>query len=284
MSMFPGKQWLLDGLKKLIRKIDDTGTVDRRSAPGSGRPCTARVADKIDEVHDLVLSQNNGPNTHRTRRQIARQTGISLTSVHIIINSNLRLKCLKKRHAHESMEANKIARRDRCHKLLKHYPASMVNFCWFAGEKIFTVAAPGNCQNDRLYAPIAVRKKDVAADQLLRTRPTFSKLVMVSVGVTALGRTNIHFVDPGVKVNGQYYRHILLMRYLLPDIKQYSAYFTFQQDGASAHPARENCRTSERRDTRLHSTKFLATQQPRSKRSQLQYLRRTARTGLQDKH
>ena len=46
MSMLPDKQWSLGGLKKLIRKIDDTGTVDRRSAPGSGRPCTARVVDK----------------------------------------------------------------------------------------------------------------------------------------------------------------------------------------------------------------------------------------------
>ena len=31
MSMFPEKQWSLGGLKKLICKIDDTGTVDRRS-------------------------------------------------------------------------------------------------------------------------------------------------------------------------------------------------------------------------------------------------------------
>jgi len=62
---------------------------------------------------------------------------------------------------------------------------------------------------------------------------------MVSVGVSALGRTNLHFVDPGIKVNGQYYRDILLLRDLLPDIKQYSDYFTFQQDGAPAHRARE---------------------------------------------
>jgi len=61
----------------------------------------------------------------------------------------------------------------------------------------------------------------------------------VSVGVSALGRTNLHFVDPGVKVNGQYYRDILLRRDLLPDIKQYSDYFTFQQDGAPAHRAHE---------------------------------------------
>ena len=31
----------------------------------------------------------------------------------------------------------------------------------------------------------------------------------------------------------------MLTRDLLPDIKQYSDYFTFQQDGASAHRARE---------------------------------------------
>jgi len=46
-------------------------------------------------------------------------------------------------------------------------------------------------------------------------------------------------VDPGVKVNGQYYRDILLMRDLLSDIKQYSDYFTCQQNRAPAHRARE---------------------------------------------
>ena len=118
----------------------------------------------------------------------------------------------------------------------------MVNFCWFTDEKIFTVAAQSNSQNDRLYAPVAVHKKDVAADRLLRTRPTFSKSVMVSVGVSALGRTiYLHFVDPSVKMNGQYYRDILLRRDLLPDIKQYSDYFTFQQDGAPGASGSRNC-------------------------------------------
>ena len=56
--------------------------------------------------------------------------------------------------------------------------------------------------------------------------------------MSALGRTNLHFVDPGVKMNGQYYRDILLTRVLLPDIKQYSDYFTFQEDGAPVHRAR----------------------------------------------
>jgi hypothetical protein len=111
----------------------------------------------------------------------------------------------------------------------------MVNFIWFTDEKIFTVAAPSNNQNDRFYAAVGTRKREIAASRLLRTRPTYSQSVMVSVGVSALGRTAIHFVEPGVKVNGQYYRDVLLMQKLLPDIRSLSDFYIFQQDGAPAH-------------------------------------------------
>ena len=37
------------------------------TSAGSGRPRTAHVAEKIDDVADLVLSQDNAPNTHRTQ-------------------------------------------------------------------------------------------------------------------------------------------------------------------------------------------------------------------------
>ena len=59
---------------------------------------------------------------------------------------------------------------------------------------------------------------------------------MVSVGVSALG---IYFVEPGIKVNGQYYRDVLLMQELLPDIRQLSDFYVFQQDSAPMHRARE---------------------------------------------
>ena len=65
-------------------------------------------------------------------------------------------------------------------------------------------------------------------------RPTFSKTVMVSVGISALGRTDLHLglIDHGVKINGKYYRDVLLTRDFLPDIRQHSDYFIFQQHGA----------------------------------------------------
>ena len=151
----------------------------------------------------------------------------------LILKSTKPLPIIFKRcRAHELTDDNKIARRERCRNLLKRYSASLVNFIWFTDEKIFSVATPHNTQNDRLYVPFGVHKKNVAARRLLRTRPTFSKSVMVSVGVSALGKTRLHFVDPGTKINGKYYRDVLLMRGLLPDIRSYSEYFTFQQDGA----------------------------------------------------
>ena len=63
---------------------------------------------------------------------------------------------------------------------------------------------------------------------------------MVSVGVSALGCTELIFIEPGVKIDGDYYRDVLLSQHLLPSIKKMSGdCFTFQQDSAPAHRARE---------------------------------------------
>ena len=50
----------------------------------------------------------------------------------------------------------------------------------------------------------------------------------------------VFFLQPGVKVNGDYYREVLLKEKLLPCIKEISGdNFIFQQDSAPAHRARD---------------------------------------------
>ena len=44
--------------------------------------------------------------------------------------------------------------------------------------------------------------------------------VMVSVAVSQVGMTELIFVNPGVKVNGQYYCDVLLFQQMLPAIKR----------------------------------------------------------------
>jgi len=64
-------------------------------------------------------------------------------------------------------------------------------------------------QNDRSYAPLGSRKRQASAERLLRTRSTFSKSVSI------LGTTELMFIEPGVKINGAYYRDVLLGQHLL---------------------------------------------------------------------
>jgi len=70
---------------------------------------------------------------------------------------------------------------------------------------------------------------------------------MVSVGVSALGRTDLHFIKACVNCE------VFLIQKRVPDIKEFSDYFTFQQDSASAYHTQKmvdplKC------DTRLYPT------------------------------
>ena len=89
----------------LLVKIDRFGTIKCR--PGTGLTnCTVHTDDNIDKVTDLVQSQEDHPQTHRSIRQIAHETRISRSSVHRIIKTDLKLQCLKKERAQELTESD----------------------------------------------------------------------------------------------------------------------------------------------------------------------------------
>jgi len=46
-----------------------------------------------------------------------------------------------------------------------------------------------------------------------------SQSLMESVAVSLLGTTELIFIEPGVKINGAYYRGVLLGQHLLPAIR-----------------------------------------------------------------
>ena len=81
---------------------------------------------------------------------------------------------------------------------------SDIDFIWFTVEKNFNVGSPSNTQNDRLYVARSLRKKNIAARRLFRTRATFSQPLMVYVGVSKLDAlSELIFVDLGARINGQ---------------------------------------------------------------------------------
>ena len=139
LKEFPLKPWSLSGLTRLLKNIAVTGSSGRK--PGSGARRTARTDANIEAIEQLVLSQEENPGTHRTIREMARETGISAKSVHSIVHKDLRLKCLKKKRAQELTEANKLTRLVRSQQLLRQYPQHQVHFIWFTDEKLFSLVA-----------------------------------------------------------------------------------------------------------------------------------------------
>ena len=82
------KKWDYSSVKRLIKKIKETGSTDRR--PGSGRPTTICTEENMNLIEELVCSQEE-PHSHLAPRKISEQTGISRTSIRRMVKrKNLR--------------------------------------------------------------------------------------------------------------------------------------------------------------------------------------------------
>ena len=68
-----------------------------------------------------------------------------------------------------------------------------------------------------------------------------SHILVVYNSEFILGASNIHVLEPGVKINGAYYRDVVLRQMLLPDILAASGseFFVFQQDSAPSYRAED---------------------------------------------
>jgi len=62
-------------------------------------------------------------------------------------------------------EANRITRRECAQQLLDNYSDSETAFIFFTDEKLFTVSAPMNSQDDRVYAPTTTKKRNISASR-----------------------------------------------------------------------------------------------------------------------
>ena len=77
-----------------LRKTDETQSVERKA--GSGRPRTARTKKNIEIVEEFICSQEDEPKSHKTPREIVRETRISHASVRRIAKFYLNLTPFKR--------------------------------------------------------------------------------------------------------------------------------------------------------------------------------------------
>src|SRR5690349_21267947 len=96
-------------------------TTERK--PGSGRPRSARTPRNIATVSGMVCSQEDLLGSHKSPREIARETGISRSSVRRIAKDDLHLTTYKRLVAQKINDNCKAKRLQRCQQLLQRFPS-----------------------------------------------------------------------------------------------------------------------------------------------------------------
>ena len=94
-SEYHQKKWSVSSVRDLLRKIDKTGSVERK--PGNGRPRSVRTQRNISRVSELICSQEDNPGTSKSPRDIEKVTGISRSSVRRIVKWDLRLNVFRRK-------------------------------------------------------------------------------------------------------------------------------------------------------------------------------------------
>ena len=147
-TCFTSKQ--IENKRKVFRKTiynvlklyRETGTSSTKPIPVPKR--SVRTKGLIEKVKKRV---NRNPT--RSMRSMARGINISQTTIRRVVKEDLGLKALKMQHRHLTSAASKQRRLDRGKKMLEEMQGATDKVLVWSDEKIFTVEAVFNLQNDK---------------------------------------------------------------------------------------------------------------------------------------
>jgi len=141
MAKYPEKNWKLDTVKLICKRVDETGSALTRK-PGGGRPRSVRTPEMIEQVGQLICSQENQPGTNKSTRKIAEQLNIHRSSVQRIVRRivrrDLQLSAFRRVPAQIISESVKQKRHERCKKLIRHIPVKFAKKVFLLMKKTFT--------------------------------------------------------------------------------------------------------------------------------------------------
>ena len=134
---------------KVVKRYQDLGTASDR--PRSGRPRTARTPAKIKCIKERIRR-----NPKRSMRKMAKSLDMDEKTVRNIVKKDLKLSPFKKTNSQQLTDLQKQKRLERSKILLNAMKdGTQAGEIVFSDEKLFTVEAKFNSQNDRILAKSA---------------------------------------------------------------------------------------------------------------------------------
>lgn len=216
-------------VRRAIKRFEETGGLEDRQR--SGRPPTACTPANREKLRKRIQR-----NPKRSMRGMARSMQISDWAVRKMVKNQLDYRPYKIQEAHFLSETMKKNRLQKARKMKRLAAAGRHRSILFTDEKIFTIEAAHNHQNDRQLLPPGSLKNQ---KMKFVERSHFPASVMVFGGITASGTTPLVFVEKGAKVNAKMYQESILKNVVDPWARNHfkGADWTFQQDWAPAHSA-----------------------------------------------
>ena len=185
------------GVYKAVKRFKDTGTCAPRIRSDPER--TVRTKKLIKKVREKLRR-----NPARSARQLAKDYSVSVSSMQRILKDDLQSYPYKFTKRHLLSEATKKKRLDRAKVLVKKLVDGTQPQVLWTDEKLFTVQAVHNHQNDRIWLP-DINMVPVERHSSFRRQKPAS--VMVWAGATSKGlKTPLIFIEEGVKINQTVYR------------------------------------------------------------------------------
>jgi len=117
--------------------------------------------------------------------------------------------------------------------MLERFGRSSLRYLYFS--------KPCHFEGQRKKSKLTNHTNDVEDERLLVEHKKSPLSIMVSAAALKMGKTPLHFIKPGVKVNREYFRKNLI-RKLIPEMKLAGGpgeFYIFMQDGARPHTADE---------------------------------------------
>ena len=218
------------GVYKVIKRFKDTGSYlpKVRSTP----PRPVRTSKLVNAIRNKVRR-----NPQTSARRMAKEANVSHKTMQNVLRKDLKCfpyKKVKRQLLSDPTRDKRLKRARLLQKRLKDCTQPMV--LW-TDEKLFTVQAVHNSQNDRVWGRSIAQIPVEQRTSFQRQKPAS---VMVWAGVTSGGhKTPLIFIEKGVKINQHVYLAMLRDK-VIPWVDEVigDSGVTLQQDGATSHTAK----------------------------------------------
>ena len=229
-AMLRGENYSRQFIDAVIKRCGKRGHL--KDAQRSGAPRSVRTPS-IKKAIAMRFKRSPA----RSARKLSAQMGISRRTLGRVISEDLGFFPYRKRKIPLAPATAFATRVQRSKALLTRHDLQDVTNVLFTDEKIFTIQVKHNPQNNRVYGPSF---EEIPEHERFIRNKLHPQQVMVWAGVSAVGKTDLFFVEQGVKVNAQNYKKEILVKLVEPlnQTMFKGEPWVFMQDGAPAHKAK----------------------------------------------